>query len=361
MPTSQEREGAIQASQPAFTYASPDQLRFDETNPRFGGILQGRTQDGIRDYLMGRPHYASELVDSLLENGFIPYEPLVVRREDNHFVVLEGNRRLAAVKHILANLDTYRTKGKAESLTSIPILVFPPSDARVKRAAERIFLGVHHLFGYREWPPLSKAKFLHQHIKSADDLQRAVKELGIAKAEIQRYLVPYRVLLRTSSDIPQGQDFWVLGEALSRNGIRKYIQLDIDRKTLGVQGLEKRKFSYLLRFLYGKYDRKKKKRDPATAAITDTRQLKDLARALASEVAAGGLEAEMPLDIALVLVETEVESLKRFNRLLAQLDKLIKDSLRVSRRQKGGKELLATFAEFKKAAQTYIKNAESNL
>ena len=162
------------------------------------------------------------------------------------------------------------------------MLKFPNAGAS-QDAAQRIYLGVRHLFGYREWPPLSKAKFLHREIKQLGDIDRVVRELGITKSDIQRYLTPYRVLLKTDSDIPEGKDFWLLGEALTRSGVRKYVQLDVNRKTVQVNDVNSRNVNHLLDFLYGKYNRSKKTRDPSTARISDTRHLKDLNRALGSE------------------------------------------------------------------------------
>ena len=62
--------------QPTLEYMSPDQLLFDPENPRFGGELTGKSQPELQKAIFGPPHYASELVDSFLENGFINYEPL---------------------------------------------------------------------------------------------------------------------------------------------------------------------------------------------------------------------------------------------------------------------------------------------
>src|SRR6476661_263016 len=78
-------------------FVEPSKLEFDPDNPRFGGRAGSKSQPEIQKLLFGSPYYASELVDSLVENGFISYEPLVVRKNGSKFVVIEGNRRLAAV------------------------------------------------------------------------------------------------------------------------------------------------------------------------------------------------------------------------------------------------------------------------
>lgn len=71
-------------------YVSPDLLDFDPTNPRFGGLMEKRSQPDIQQELVREPYYALELVDSLLKNGFIDYEPLVVKKSGNRYIVVEG-------------------------------------------------------------------------------------------------------------------------------------------------------------------------------------------------------------------------------------------------------------------------------
>src|SRR5215471_9742337 len=87
-----------------FRKVPADDIRFDPTNPRLGGDAS-TSQPKLQALLMGEPHFANMLIDSFVENGFIEYEPLVVRQAGNHYIVIEGNRRLAAVKHILANAE----------------------------------------------------------------------------------------------------------------------------------------------------------------------------------------------------------------------------------------------------------------
>src|SRR6266699_3787779 len=93
-------------SVPEFKKVSTDNVLFDPQNPRLGND-DTTNQAKLQAILMGEPHFANLLIESFLENGFIEYEPLVVRQSGNHYVVIEGNRRLAAVKHILSHPDRY--------------------------------------------------------------------------------------------------------------------------------------------------------------------------------------------------------------------------------------------------------------
>lgn len=346
----------------SFDYVSPDSLRFDPSNPRFGGQLSRKTDNQIEEILLGKPYYADELIDSFLQNGFIDYEPLVVRREDGHFIVLEGNRRLAAVRHILRNRERYESaenKEKIDSLTRVPVLKFPPGDA--VEAAERIYLGLRHLLGYREWPPLSKAKFLNREINAVGDVDRVVRELGITKSDIQRYLVPFRALQKAKLEVPAGSDWWLLGEALSRSGIKKYVELDVDRKTIQINYVHAKKLAHLLDFLYGRVDKQKKSRDPSTASISDTRQLSLLAKSLNSDKASAALEDGSELQLALMFVESKEESVGRLMHLLDDMSALLKDAFKLSSRKADEKAVLAAFKQLETTVKQYLTNAKSHL
>src|SRR6266536_6024615 len=110
-------------SETKLKYVSPDLLDFDPENPRFAGRFSGYTQDRIQSEISKEPYYALELVDSLVENGFIDYEPLVVKRQGDRFTVIEGNRRLAAIREIRAHPERYA--GRKTDLAQIPVRVFP--------------------------------------------------------------------------------------------------------------------------------------------------------------------------------------------------------------------------------------------
>lgn len=227
-------------------------LLFDPENPRLGGAARHKTQDEIQKYLEGPPNYALDLVGSISENGFLPYEPLIVRREDGKFVVIEGNRRLAAIQAILSDPAKYSAE-LIRSLKEIPVLVF--ADDGEGRDSEEIlrYLGVKHLFGFRDWPPTSKAMFLDERVRTKKDLSQVLKELNIKRGEAARYLIPFRLkkVAKKAFKGVETEDFWSLAESFGRKNIRGYVQLDVDRRAMRIRGFDPSKMRYLAQFLYG--------------------------------------------------------------------------------------------------------------
>ena len=97
-------------------YVSPDLLDFDHTNPRFGGLMDKRGQPEIHQALLQEPYYALELVDSLLKNGFIDYEPLVVKQNGERYIVIEGNTDASRKGVVPADLVRQLSYDRADSV-----------------------------------------------------------------------------------------------------------------------------------------------------------------------------------------------------------------------------------------------------
>jgi hypothetical protein len=288
-------------------------------------------------------------VDSLLKNGFIDYEPLVVKRAGKRFTVVEGNRRLAAIREILAHSDLYQ--GKTEDLKRIPALVFPDRPDNQQKDEMRVYLGVHHLLGFREWPPLSKALFLENESKAPGGLDRVFKETQVKKEDARRFLIPYRLLQHAKVDLPERGDFWMLGEALSRTGIKKFLQLDVDSKTLTIRGYTKKALELLLDYLYGP-KQKGGGRDASKRIVDDTRDLSSLSKVLGSDKAAVALRSGRTLEEAEILVGTREESIKRLGKVTKELGTLL-GQLQLGRRDGEGTRLHNAYKEFDAAVKAF--------
>ena len=81
-----------------------DELHFDPQNPRLPVELYYANDETVLRHLLLKGDLV-ELMASLGQLGYSPAEPLlVIPRTEGGYVVIEGNRRLAALK-LLANPD----------------------------------------------------------------------------------------------------------------------------------------------------------------------------------------------------------------------------------------------------------------
>jgi|HubBroStandDraft_1064217.scaffolds.fasta_scaffold00297_24 hypothetical protein len=160
-----------------------DLLDFDPNNPRL-------VEDGIKNptesqIILSLADTAdlSEVVDSIAANGYIDIEPIIAQRMGDRWRVLEGNRRLAAIR-ILQKPALAKGTGIAvpeiskENLKTL-------KDVTVYAVANpdqaRDFIGFKHINGPHKWDAIAKARF-------AADWYRRERRNGITIEKIAKRL-----------------------------------------------------------------------------------------------------------------------------------------------------------------------------
>ena len=147
-----------------------DRLLFDEENPRLSAIGDNKTQDDLVQVLWDEMA-VSEVALSIAANGYFEEEPLFVvpkhplekDEEKRKYIVVEGNRRLAAVK-LLIEAELRRTVKATDlpkinlqqrkDLEQLPVSVYPDKKALWE------YFGFRHVNGPKEWDSFSKAAYI---------------------------------------------------------------------------------------------------------------------------------------------------------------------------------------------------------
>ena len=134
---------------PNFEDIKIDRLEFDKQNPRLPTSVQHSTENEIIRYL-ARNTGLEDLMTSIGENGFFPGEAIVVVKaaQAGNYVVLEGNRRLAALRllqtpNIIAN--TGRIVRAAQQAKFKPDAM--PAYVVASRSDAMQYLGFRHITG----------------------------------------------------------------------------------------------------------------------------------------------------------------------------------------------------------------------
>ena len=170
-----------------------DQIEFDKQNPRLPTTVGTKESDIIK-YLAAKTGI-EDLMISIGENGFFLGEAIVVTpAKDDKYTVLEGNRRLAALKLLrdpeLAGGRRSITKvsEEAESKpTRIPAYVVSSRDDTLQ------YLGFRHISGVQRWDPLAKARYLKLLFDQAsgkpeDRCREIAREIGSKSNFVRRSL-----------------------------------------------------------------------------------------------------------------------------------------------------------------------------
>lgn len=165
-------------------------LHLDSKNPRLGRGMDGASPRDLIQYLFEHDK-AIEVVESIVSRGFFPNEPLLAIKEKDKFVVVEGNRRLAALKVLrepgllegTAGRQVERLARRIHDLSSIakvPVIIAPN-----RRATDRQVAGKHVGTPVLPWQAENRANFILEKLEEGYDTRELLDELGFSAADIQ--------------------------------------------------------------------------------------------------------------------------------------------------------------------------------
>lgn len=294
------------------------ELYFDPENPRLPQRYKGADDQTIIEYLLIECSLI-ELMNSIAEQGYFDGEPiLVVPREGGGYTVVEGNRRLGALKLLTSSAPPPVMPQQVEAarqaikspLTEAPALVFE------KREEILGYLGYRHITGINEWDALAKARYLQQlrKLKTGDDLyvyKQIAREIG-SRSDVVAKLLTAAALLDQARDtgilrrmrvnhedeIP----FSLLSTALGYSNICKHIGL-ADSKDVRMQDLKLGALEELFSWIFDKSSGK--------TVIGESRNLDALARVVANAHAVSLLRKGMPLADADLHTEGPIEAVRK--------------------------------------------------
>lgn len=186
------------------TKVNVDWLKLDRENPRLVGISARTTDESIVAQLY-RGEELGELLQSISANGYLDIEPLIVWLDpaDQKFTVLEGNRRLAAIRLFrepaLVDAITKNerikisvpeiSKAVEASLAEVSVYRVPDRDAA------RSFIGFKHINGAAKWESYAKAKFAAGWYNSGNvSLEEISEKIGDRHDTIKRMVAAIYVL-----------------------------------------------------------------------------------------------------------------------------------------------------------------------
>lgn len=140
------------------------ELHFDLKNPRLVEYAPLGSENDIIQVLWENMA-VNEIVMSILANGFFENEALYAIKENGNIIVVEGNRRLAAVKLILnpeiskgmAKYNNKITEALRKQLeVGIPVILLE------KREDAWRYIGFKHVNGAVKWDSYAKAEYIAQ-------------------------------------------------------------------------------------------------------------------------------------------------------------------------------------------------------
>jgi PAS domain-containing protein len=301
------------------TYRQLQELRPDPRNPRLPREVRNSLDGDDLIVHLADQFDALIIAESVSRHGFFGSEPLIVCREDDQWIVLEGNRRLTALLGLArpelcerfadrADWELLRPVQPIEMTTEVPVLV---ADAREDADA---VIGFRHIGGALAWKPLQRAQFIAYLVDERDQGFAEVADTVGDEESTVRMLYRNQSILTSASELGRS-DILELGQArfgtytaaLNRTGLREFVgaapvgevrekqdQLDAPRLAVLVE---------LFSWLYGIEGEHK--------VIRESRELSMLAEVVKRPDALAELRRTRDLDAAYALTPAPNQSLAR--------------------------------------------------
>jgi len=184
----------------------PNNYRFQETKDFVyadpGRFHEKSVQERAYRTLKDTPTLP-QLKASILRNGFLPVERLVVTPYANKngvYVVIEGNRRLAALRWI-ADDDSAGVNIPPEvkaDLAAVPVIIVEGDATGI---FQRALMGIRHVSGIDQWGGYQRAKLVVElrddfHLESGEVAER----VGMTAQEVNRRYRAFKALQQMQAD-----------------------------------------------------------------------------------------------------------------------------------------------------------------
>lgn len=247
----------------------PNQLLLDPNNYRFHDLQGYRpvsraryaevgVQDRALQFLQDTASFdLAALRDSIISNGFVPFEQIVVEAYDGEgdnarYVVVEGNRRTAAIKTILADhaggaLDL--PQPVLETLQQFTVLEILGTDAE-RANYQKTLMAIRHVAGIREWGPYQQARLVvEMYDKEEGAFGPVAQRIGINSREVARRYRASKALEQMEKDEEFGDHaepklYAFFHEAVSQPKVREWLKFSDE--TYSAENADARKLFYEL-------------------------------------------------------------------------------------------------------------------
>ena len=289
--------------------AAIDELLMDPKNPRLGRqrVQEGLSQNQIMEVMEN--FTLDEIAISIIQSGYWPQEALIaVEEKPGKLTVVEGNRRLAALKWLKRAingttvpdawsdlLEEHATKKEIKSLEKIFAAV--PYIRADSRKDVEAYLGFRHVTGIKQWEPAEKAEYISKLVDSGMSYQEVTDAIGSKVQTVRQNYISFRILLQMDElrgvHVPSVEEkFSVLTLSLRTDGVQTYLGVDILMDPDNAKRpIPASKLKHLEKFALWLFGNDEKSIEPV---MTDSRKIEQFGKILESDKAVHYLETAKP-------------------------------------------------------------------
>lgn len=191
-----------------------DKIYLDVSNPRFLGdprspinnphnLEDEKAQESTRRFLLEK-YGVGQLIESIKRVGFLNIDKIIVRKiKEDVYVVVEGNRRVAAIKTILAELKCNAVtlpESIIQTISRINTLELS-EDVEDSEFTVAFLQGIRHISGVKSWGPYQQGKLLELLVETKGyNLTEASLSVGLSPGRVATILRAYQGLVQMQND-----------------------------------------------------------------------------------------------------------------------------------------------------------------
>lgn len=353
---------------------SLDDVLLDPNNPRFAELgeeidvvpenrfAEEKVQKNAFDRMKKPQFDVNELRDTIKTLGFLPMDRIVVRKlnilEKDKYVVVEGNRRIAALKWLIELHEAGKETFSDDELKNFKELeVLELDTEKAPDSAKWILPGLRHVSGIKQWGPYQRASAVYILRESGETSQETAQSLGLSTRAANQLWRCYLALEQMKKDEEYGEHaepkyFSYFEESIKSPKLRGWLKWSDDAREFTNAERLREFYSWII----GEIDDEGNLKDPK---LSDAKDLRDVAKLIDDEKAFNAFRApngtlvhalskyeaahpedwrpaleeaksvlkSLPADVIRELTPQDIEDLKalgdRINKVLEYRDKLL--------------------------------------
>lgn len=325
-----------------------DKLFLDEKNPRIPRDKQSPPQDELVAYVANN-YFAITIARSIASHQYFSSEPLIAipGAKTGEYIVVEGNRRLAALKLLLHPELRKLTSDKKEwdglSTTNVPKKV--PVVVVKKRRDVAPIIGYRHISGIQPWDAHAKSRYIADQVDSGLSFKDTAREVGENETEVRMNYRNFHISEQAQKlKIDPGaltamkNGFGIFTRAMQDGNIRGFIGApapgEVKVKKAPIPTKKKDALKEMVEMLFG----------PA-AVLQESRDITKLGKVIASPEGLKALRKEGNLEEALAASGGILDRLTNRLSIAARNLRAAKDDLPAHKKDKDVQKIIAECEE----------------
>ncbi|VAY87979.1 hypothetical protein MNB_ARC-1_1251 [hydrothermal vent metagenome] len=303
-------------------------------------ILKPMIQKRTQKFIAGKNEdNISDLITSFKANGFMKVDVIQVKDLGDHkYLVLEGNRRVTALKYLqeqYEELDADIGVLDPEIFKNIPFEIHYDED----KLNHRVIMGLKHIGGNKTWPALNQAQLVYDIVYNSgfngtilQAEEYAQKSLAITKFQVKRYIRVLKLIdyykQSDYGDQFETNMYSIFEEVIKKPIIKEWIGFDDYSYKISNNSNLQRLFTWISPEIISEFDEDTEQNedlDTSEPIITKALEIRTLAEFINDETALKKLEESR--DIYKALATSSYVGKNKFSEALKSAENDIENSI----------------------------------